>query len=96
MKIGYSTNSLGDIDLREALLVLCDQGYKSLAITPDQHLLNPYSKTFVSEINDWQRAFSKSSNEGASLKRALATFLIQKENTIRPFFRTRRMNGIAG
>ena len=59
MKIGYSTNSLGDVDLREALFVLCDQGYESLAITPDQHLLNPYSKTFVLEINDWQRALAK-------------------------------------
>ena len=37
MKIGFSTNSLGDVDLKEALFVLCEQGYESLAITPDQH-----------------------------------------------------------
>ena len=56
MKIGFSTNSLGDVDLREALFVLCEQGYESLAITPDQHFLNPYRKTFVSEVRDWQEA----------------------------------------
>ena len=59
MKIGYSTNSLGDVDFQEALLALCDQGYESIAITPDQHFLNPYSKTLVSEVRDWQQALAR-------------------------------------
>ena len=59
MKIGYSTNSLGDVDFKEALLALCDQGYESIAITPDQHFLNPYGKTLVPEVRDWQQALAR-------------------------------------
>ncbi len=59
MKAGYSTNSFGDTDPLDALSLLCEQGYASLAITPDRHMLNPYEKIFPSEVRVWQRALVK-------------------------------------
>ena len=59
MKAGYSTNSLGDVDPLDALSLLCEQGYASLAITPDRNTLNPYEKTFASEVRVWQHALAK-------------------------------------
>ncbi len=59
MKAGYSTNSLGDVDPLDALPLLCEQGYASLAITPDRNILNPYEKTFASEVRVWQHALAK-------------------------------------
>ena len=59
MKAGYSTNSFGDVDPLDALSLLCEQGYASLAITPDRNILNPYEKTFASEVRVWQHALAK-------------------------------------
>ena len=59
MKAGYSTNSFGDADPLDALSLLCEQGYASLAITPDRNILNPYEKTFASEVRVWQHALAK-------------------------------------
>ena len=59
MKAGYSTNSFGDVDPLDALSLLCEQGYASLAITPDRSILNPYEKTFASEVRVWQHALAK-------------------------------------
>ncbi len=59
MKAGYSTNSLGDVDPLDALSLLCEQGYASVAITPDRNILNPYEKTFASEVRVWQHALAK-------------------------------------
>ena len=43
MLLGYSTNSIGDIDPLDAIPVLREMGYRSLAITLDHHTLNPYA-----------------------------------------------------
>ncbi|HAU48631.1 MAG TPA: hypothetical protein DCW57_06115 [Planctomycetaceae bacterium] len=59
MKAGYSTNSFGDVDPLDALSLLCEQGYASLAITPDRNMLNPFEKTFASEVRVWQHALAK-------------------------------------
>ena len=59
MKAGYSTNSFGDVDPLNALSLLCEQGYASLAITPDRNMLNPFEKTFASEVRVWQHALAK-------------------------------------
>ena len=59
MKAGYSTNSFGDVNPLDALSLLCEQGYASLAITPDRSILNPYEKTFASEVRVWQHALAK-------------------------------------
>ena len=59
MKAGYSTNSFGDVNPLDALSLLSEQGYASLAITPDRNILNPYEKTFASEVRVWQHALAK-------------------------------------
>lgn len=38
MRIGFSTNSIGDVPPRQALPILAEIGYRSLAITPDHGL----------------------------------------------------------
>lgn len=55
MLLGFSTNSIGEIDPLDAVRILADVGYRSIAITPDRHLLNPFSKGFGEEIARWQR-----------------------------------------
>ena len=58
MKAGYSTNSFGDVNPLDALSLLCEQGYASLAITPDRNILNPYEKTFASEVRVWPVSYT--------------------------------------
>ena len=43
MLLGFSTNSIGDVDPLDAIPMLRDMGYGSLAITLDHHNLNPYA-----------------------------------------------------
>lgn len=58
MRLGYSTNSIGDIPPLEALPVLHDLGYRSLAITLDHHVLNPFGPALDAEIDRWRRALA--------------------------------------
>lgn len=58
MRLGYSTNSIGDIAPLDALPILRDLGYASLAITPDRHLLDPFSSGFAAEIANWRSALT--------------------------------------
>lgn len=58
MRLGYSTNSIGDIAPLDALPILRDLGYGSLAITPDRHLLDPYSSRIAAEIANWRSALA--------------------------------------
>jgi sugar phosphate isomerase/epimerase len=55
MLLGYSTNSIGEIDPLEAVPILADLGYRSLAITPDRHLLNPFSLALAGEVACWRK-----------------------------------------
>ena len=41
MRIGYNTNGLAHHDGLQAIELLADIGYRSIAITVDHHLLNP-------------------------------------------------------
>lgn len=43
MRIGYNTNGFAHHDLSDAIELLAELGYQSLAITLDHHSLNPYS-----------------------------------------------------
>jgi sugar phosphate isomerase/epimerase len=43
MRIGYNTNGLAHHDLLDAIDLLAQIGYQSVAITLDHHALNPYS-----------------------------------------------------
>lgn len=58
MRLGYSTNSIGDIPPLDALPILRDLGYESLAITPDRHLLDPFSSSMAAEAARWRPALA--------------------------------------
>jgi L-ribulose-5-phosphate 3-epimerase len=58
MRLGFSTNSIGDIDPREAVPLLADLGYRSLAITPDRHLLDPFAPGLLADIAGWRKALA--------------------------------------
>jgi sugar phosphate isomerase/epimerase len=55
---GYSTNSIGDTAAIDALPLLRHLGYGSIAITPDRHLLDPFSPTFDAEVERWREALA--------------------------------------
>ncbi len=59
MRLGYSTNSIGDIAPLDTLPILRDLGYESLAITPDRHLLDPFSSGVAAEVSRWRSALVK-------------------------------------
>ena len=54
MRLGFSTNSIGDIDPQAAVPLLADLGYRSLAITLDHHLLNPFNRDMAAEAARWK------------------------------------------
>lgn len=43
MRLGYNTNGLAHHDALSALRLLADIGYRSVALTIDHHLLNPFN-----------------------------------------------------
>jgi L-ribulose-5-phosphate 3-epimerase len=51
MYLGYNTNGLSDLDLFDAVTLLGDLGYRGVAITIDQHALNPRSKDRLDELD---------------------------------------------
>ena len=60
MRLGYSTNSIGDIPLLEALPILQGLGYSSLAITLDHHVLNPFGGSLPADLVRWRTALEAS------------------------------------
>lgn len=54
MHIGFSTNSLGDVDPADAVPLLHGLGYRGLAITPDRHLLDPFAGDIAAETGRWR------------------------------------------
>ena len=52
MLIGYNTNGFAHHDLIEAIEVLAEIGYESVAITLDHHSLNPYSTGLIDELQN--------------------------------------------
>lgn len=58
MRLGFSTNSIGDIPPLDALPILRDLGYASLAITLDHHLLNPFGESLPGELTRWRAALA--------------------------------------
>lgn len=59
MKPGYSTNSLDGGDPLMLLTELIDCGCRSVAITPDTHLLNPYGSDFRREVTRWRHGLTE-------------------------------------
>jgi len=68
MRLGFSTNGIGDIAPLDAVPILKDLGYESLAITPDRHLLDPFSSGLAAETARWRKAL-----EAAGFGRVLET-----------------------
>lgn len=56
---GFSTNSLGDTDPFAALPLLAELGCRSLAITPDRQLLNPFTPGLEVEVGRWRRELDR-------------------------------------
>ena len=56
MRLGFSTNGIGDVAPLDAVPILKDLGYESLAITPDRHLLDPFSSGLAAETARWRKA----------------------------------------
>jgi len=55
---GYSTNSIGDVDPLDAVPILCDLGYESLAITLDHHTINPFAGDLPTRVTRWRKALT--------------------------------------
>jgi sugar phosphate isomerase/epimerase len=58
MLLGSSTNSIGDVDPLDAVPILRDLGYESLAITLDHHTLDPFAADLPGTIARWRRALA--------------------------------------
>lgn len=58
MRLGFSTNSLGDVDPLDALPALAELGYTSLAITLDRHVLDPFARHLPAAVGRWREALA--------------------------------------
>lgn len=58
MRIGFSTNSIGDVEPLAAVPLLADLGYRSLAITLDHDVLNPFRPTIADDAARWRAALT--------------------------------------
>jgi len=54
MLLGFSTNTLADLDPLAALPALADLGYRSLAITLDRRVLDPFDPDLPAAIARWR------------------------------------------
>lgn len=54
MRLGYSTNSIADLDPLAAVPLLQSLGYKSLAITLDRHTIDPFAADLPDRIARWR------------------------------------------
>jgi sugar phosphate isomerase/epimerase len=59
MHFGYNTNGFAHHPLDEAIRVLADLGYTSVALTLDYHALNPYDSRFRAEVHSVRRLLGK-------------------------------------
>lgn len=55
MLLGYNTNGFAFHDLLEAIDVMAEIGYRSVAITLDHHMLNPFDDGLAEELDELER-----------------------------------------
>jgi sugar phosphate isomerase/epimerase len=60
MLLGFGTNSIGDVDPLDAIPMLGEMGYRSLAITLDHHTIDPFAADRVARIARWRAALDRS------------------------------------
>lgn len=58
MLLGFSTNSIGDVDPLAAVPLLADLGYRSLALTLDHHTLDPFAADVAARTDRWRQALA--------------------------------------
>ena len=58
MRLGYGTNSIGDVDPLGAVPLLAELGYGSLAITLDHHPIDPSAADLAERIARWRDALA--------------------------------------
>ena len=59
MLLGYGTNSIGDVDPLDAVAMLGDMGYRSLAITLDHHTIDPFAADLPARIARWRECLAR-------------------------------------
>ena len=97
MLLGYNTNGFAHHDPGQAMELLAEIGYRSVAITIDHHVLNPYRATLADDLRTWRRWL-----ERFELRSAIETgarFLLDSQTkheptlvTADPACRSRRVN----
>ncbi|GAB4138622.1 MAG: sugar phosphate isomerase/epimerase [Planctomycetaceae bacterium] len=59
MKLGYNTNGLPHHSWSDALELIAETGYRSVAITVDHHCLNPFAVDFQSELQQMKKSLDR-------------------------------------
>ena len=59
MLLGYNTNGLAFHRWQDGLELLAEVGYQSVAITVDQHCLNPFASNFADELAKMRRTLER-------------------------------------
>ncbi len=59
MLLGYNTNGLAFHRWQDGLELLAEVGFRAVAITVDQHCLNPFASNFASELAEMQRMLER-------------------------------------
>ena len=59
MLLGYNTNGLAFHRWQDGLELLADVGYRAVAITVDQHCLNPFAPNLASELGEMRRTLER-------------------------------------
>jgi sugar phosphate isomerase/epimerase len=54
MRLGFSTNSIADVDPLAAVPLLRELGYESLAITLDHHTIDPFAADRAARTSQWK------------------------------------------
>jgi sugar phosphate isomerase/epimerase len=59
MRLGYNTNGLSDHEPLEALTLLSELGYRSVALTINHGCLNPYSRELPRQVESFRRCLER-------------------------------------